>query len=376
MAGQFITSIEYLSTEGSGCSIEYSKIMILQRQFSIIVVVVAFASLPAFVSADMHYTPDPGSCEIIGNPDLYGIGVRVGFYLNWAAMCLAIMLVPDHAILTFISINLLNLSIFICFFANMFRGGVSNAFLSLEIWIVLGETFMLEINLVYAAFWIFESLERFRPTLCLIMFIYSLICFGLAYIMAIGRVSEQREACLPLFEHTNKSTQIVTTVFFAFLGLAIFAFCLWNLWRTFRYNRPTRPHAHGHEPRHILWQILGGWKSRINSVKVLIIILAVGIGIGVIVRIENILKTYEINTAEASFTSAGQLNPFFLGLFNLLYVLWRSYEQGVAAWPLTYWCHEMRIYLDYSIYWSKISSQFICMRLSKSRKSSWDLSTP
>jgi len=37
-------------------------------------------------SAYMYFSRDPGSCQIIGDSDLYGIGVRAGFYLQWASL--------------------------------------------------------------------------------------------------------------------------------------------------------------------------------------------------------------------------------------------------------------------------------------------------
>ena len=331
-----------------------------QRHILAFVVMVALSSLPAFVSAEMHYSPDPDSCEIIGNPDLYGIGVRVGFYLNWAAMCFAIMLVPDHAIPTYISIQGLDLSISICFFANVLQRGVSKAFLPLECEIMEAETLLLGQSLLYPAFWIFGSLERFRPIACLITFTYSIIFFALAFRTAIGQVSEQRAACPLLSDHINKSTQIFMAVTSALAGLMSLAYCLWNLWETFRYNRPSRSQAWRHEPHHSLWQRLGGWESRINPQKATAIFSGVLIGTLSIVRLEVTLKRYKISTADASFTSASQLSPFLLGLFNLLYVFWRSYERGVAAWPLIYWCHEIRMWLDYLMHPSKTYPHSLC----------------
>lgn len=334
--------------------------MSLQRQFSAFVVIVALASLPTFVNADMHYSPDPDSCEIIGSTDLYGIGFRVGSYLNWAAISLALMLVPEPAIPTFISIQLVNTSIFICFFATVFQTGGNKAFLSLESWIVFKETILLDFNLVYTAFWICGSVERIRPILCLLAFTWSLLCFTLAYITNIGLVSGQREACLPLFDHTSKLVQIFMTVFLSLGGLIALGVCLWCSWRTFRCTRASRSPAYSHETSRHLQQIFGAWDSRINPVKAFFIIISVATGIASIVGLENILKRYDISTAEASFTSASQLNPFLMGLFNLIYVLFCSYEHGVAAWPLTHWCHEIRIWLDYLMHPSKIHSQSMC----------------
>lgn len=305
----------------------------------------------------MHYSPDPDSCEIIGNPDLYGIGVRAGFYLNWGTMCLAIMLVPDHAIPTFTSIQFLNLSIFFCFFANVLRGGVAKSFLILECGIMEMETLLLDLNLVLPVIWIFGSLGRFRPVACLVAFMYSLICFAIAYTTAIGQVSEQREACTLLSKHINKSTHIGMAVPWALSGLLTLAYCLWNLWGTFRYNRPCRSQAGQHEPCQFEWQ---SWESRINPFKAIVLVFAILIGAIDIVYLEGSLKKYKISTAEASFTATSQLNPFLLNLFHLLCVLWCIYQRGVAAWPLTYWCHELRLWLRDLMHPSKLRPQSMC----------------
>ena len=350
--------------------------MTIERQHRIFVVIVALACLPAFVSAEMHYSPNLESCEIVGDADLYGPGVRCGFYLNWAAMCLAITLVPDHAILTFISINWLNLSTFICFFVNMFQRGVDKGFYIIESEIMVFETLVLNIFIVGAAFWIIGSVERFRPILCFLTFMYSLILFAIAYIAAAGQLLEQRKECLALFRHVDKAMQISMAVIVALCGLICLGTCLWNLWKTFRYNRPSHSQAHKHKDDQDLWLKLGDWESRISPTKALLLIIIIATGIAAIVSLEGDLKQYEISTAEASFTSTSQLNPFLLGLFNLLYVLWRSYERGVAAWPLTFWWHEIQIWIGFLMHRSKISCQSVCMRLSKSKRSSWDLPTP
>ena len=38
-----------------------------------------------------HYAAER-SCDLIGDTDVYGVGVRISFYLNWAAAYVALVL--------------------------------------------------------------------------------------------------------------------------------------------------------------------------------------------------------------------------------------------------------------------------------------------
>ena len=327
----------------------------------------------------MRYSPDHNSCEIIGDPDLYGVGVRVGLFLQWAAILLAILLVPGDAISAFISVIVLNLSIFVSFFSNAIGNELGKLLSFLELWIVAKETFVLDLGLLPASFWIYGYRERFRPLWCITMIMYSLMLFALVYLIAAEQASVQRKGCEDIVKHDNKGIREGWVIYPTLNGLLALGLCLWNLW--LYYSRQSRLRAHGHGRLHFLSRRYGDWESQLNLIQSFVLLFAVVDGVYAISILETSLKQHKVSTATESFSSTSQLIPFLCGLLNLLYVFWRSFKTGLATRPLTSWCYEMRIALDYLLHQSKVSSQAICIRLSQrrfngNRNSSWNLSTP
>ena len=170
---------------------------------------VALAFVPAIVSATATYSPDPHSCEIIGDSELYGIGIRIGSYLQWAAIFLAILLVPENAIGAFLASNVLTLAIVISFFNGAMRIDSSRTFISTEWDIVVSENWALYSGFLPAIFWIYNCRERFRPILSVQVIIYGLVWFEMAYIVAIQEASERREGCKHISKHYSMGMRVV-----------------------------------------------------------------------------------------------------------------------------------------------------------------------
>lgn len=337
------------------------------RQYLAFSLSVALMFLPAVVNANARYSLDPNSCEIIVDTDLCGPGVRVGLCLQWAAIFIAMLLVPDDAISAFPSANVLTLSTIISFFSDALGNEPRQHLLVLELWIVVGETFNLYLGFIPAIFWIYEYKERFRPLWCTTNIIYSLILFTLAYLVAVNQASAQKKGCKRISVHESKRDRIYGAGFLTVCGLITLSTCLWNLRRFFRYYRRSRLGAHGHDQHHFLSRRYGYWEAHLNLVKSLVLLIAVVGGTYAISYNKADFARYEISLDIASFGSTSQLIPFLGGLLNLLYVFWRSFEKGVVTWPLTSWCSKMRMALDYLVHRSKITSQAICARISERR---------
>lgn len=78
-------------------------------------------------------TPDP--CQITGDVDVYGIGIRLNFYLQWGATFLAILLnLGEDARSIRIGSNI----VIIAILTNLFMGLSSNSIIMIEYFIVLG----------------------------------------------------------------------------------------------------------------------------------------------------------------------------------------------------------------------------------------------
>jgi len=78
------------------------------------------------------------ACEIAGNADLYGLGVRVGFYLQWLALLLANWLCPQEAVVLRLAITVF---IAINFLATLFQLQQPEHLEDVDIYITLLFTF-------------------------------------------------------------------------------------------------------------------------------------------------------------------------------------------------------------------------------------------
>ncbi len=91
------------------------------------------AALSPTTHALTQFDPsDPKSCKIIGDPDIYGTGIRISFYLQWASLLLAIWLAPETTKNIRISTNIVSFALFI----NVFRSVHSNSLVFLEFYLV------------------------------------------------------------------------------------------------------------------------------------------------------------------------------------------------------------------------------------------------
>ncbi|KAH8771216.1 hypothetical protein F5882DRAFT_465435 [Hyaloscypha sp. PMI_1271] len=54
------------------------------------VLVVLLAFFPS-AAANTYFTDEPDSCRIIGDVDVYGIGIRLGYYLQYIAAALYVV---------------------------------------------------------------------------------------------------------------------------------------------------------------------------------------------------------------------------------------------------------------------------------------------
>lgn len=328
---------------------------------------VALAFVPAIVSATTIYSPDPHSCEIIGDPELYGIGIRIGSYLQWAAIFLAILLVPENAIGAFLAANVLTLAIFISFFDGAMKNDASRTFLLKEWSIVLFENWVLYLGFIPAIFWIHSHMERSRLILSLQIILYGIVFFEWAYIFAIQEPPERREGCKNILKHYSRGKRIFGTISIASGGALSLVTSLLSLWQQFRRSRQSSSRVAKHDELQSDARYLREWNSQLNRVKFSVVMFPVAIAISVISYTEAGLKHDQINTSTAPFNSTSQLIAFLVGLFNLLYICWHSLQKGWENWPLTSWYRELRTALDYLLHRNKLSSEAICIRLSELR---------
>ncbi|EWY79534.1 hypothetical protein FOYG_17335 [Fusarium oxysporum NRRL 32931] len=117
-------------------------------------VIFVFVSLLHPAHAGTHFSDQSGSCQIIGDPDIYGMGIRMGFYLQWASMQLGWLFNLRSQIHSMVDAwNIILVTIYI----NTYISHRQGSLMAIEWWVVLYETSLLIIaQLYYAMTWWFS----------------------------------------------------------------------------------------------------------------------------------------------------------------------------------------------------------------------------
>ncbi|KAI9778730.1 MAG: hypothetical protein M1839_007961 [Geoglossum umbratile] len=108
------------------------------RYLTIVACALLFAG-PAV--ANTRFNSTEGSCEILGDADVYGPGIRLGYYLQWVAVLFATWMAPDQAKTARTAANIITIAVF----ANTFRGATHGSLVAAEWWIVLWLTLVLSL---------------------------------------------------------------------------------------------------------------------------------------------------------------------------------------------------------------------------------------
>jgi hypothetical protein len=70
-----------------------------------------------------QYTNDPSSCDLVGEGDVYGIGVRLGYYFSWISGLTAVFFDNPKAVRdTRRTVILVSLAVFIIIIQNTLNG--------------------------------------------------------------------------------------------------------------------------------------------------------------------------------------------------------------------------------------------------------------
>ncbi|KAI9773182.1 MAG: hypothetical protein M1840_008303 [Geoglossum simile] len=97
-----------------------------------------FAGLAA---ATTRFDDREDNCTIYGDVDVYGPGIRLGYYLQWVAVLFATWMAPDQAKTARTAANIITIAVF----TNTFRGATHGSLVAAEWWIVLWLTLVLSL---------------------------------------------------------------------------------------------------------------------------------------------------------------------------------------------------------------------------------------
>jgi hypothetical protein len=108
---------------------------------SCLAIVACFFLFVGLTVANTHFDDTDGSCKIYGDTDVYGPGIRLGYYLQWVAVLFATWMAPDQAKTARTGANIITIAVF----ANTFRGATHGSLVAAEWWIVLWLTLVLSL---------------------------------------------------------------------------------------------------------------------------------------------------------------------------------------------------------------------------------------
>jgi len=285
----------------------------------------------------------PGSCQLIGEADLYGPGVRVSYYLFFFATLLAILsrIRSGHKVAPLgdcaKAINILTFSVLVVLVRNTANG----SFAALEWFLTYPVILVTFVSTCFAL--------RVRENAGI------LICFGfiLAMLTCIqpwlywSRLYQgSREGCTVsywffgvrnFYAPTWTTFFRVVSIIFCVAGAAIFVLSVvlafMHLgWRVL-FHLDDMAKAAQEEDGDSIVRAAGKQTSKLKeALKILGVAVLLFVGILTMVMTEQTIQVNSIDLSETPFDSTSQLIPFLTGLFSFLSTFWScfSLSRGIA----------------------------------------------
>jgi hypothetical protein len=264
-----------------------------------------FISLSKLTNANTSFSSTSVGCVLNGDDDVYGIGIRMSLYLQWAALLIATWVAPDEARYARSIANIITIAVL----ANTFKNPQGGSVIVLEWWIVTFNTFFLQIgNVPFSR----KLIGGSASSLGAMMLIWTAIVIANCWVWFAGMNLGRVEGCdvkTYFFFHAVsvysgtwqtvfRTIAAVGCVFGAFFALTAIAAISWNV-----------TNAVGKEDEDTAKQpLLAATLS--TAFQILI-------GAIAIIETEMTIRINDINMAE-SLRSSGQLIPFAIGLFSFI----------------------------------------------------------
>jgi hypothetical protein len=264
--------------------------------------VIYLAFLPNLAAAFTTQTPQ---CDIIGDPDVYGPGIRYGLYLQWASFLLFLFFCPEKANIGRSATAITTLAVYINFFRNSHN---KTDLVSLE-WILLSyiSTALIVTNIPTTT----KSFKKSGDSVALIFIIFAVYFISALYVFFTAWNYGRKPGCdvkifffVPINVYSRGWTIAVKVLFTLFaLGsivIIILAFVILIIWLAAWIDPSV---ARYHEETNWKYYTLGAFST--------------AVGIPAIVFAE---KTIEINNVifqNTHLVDSGQLIPLIIGIFTL-----------------------------------------------------------
>ncbi|KAF2666557.1 hypothetical protein BT63DRAFT_427006 [Microthyrium microscopicum] len=282
---------------------------------TILIFLTILTTLTTPTHALTHFA-SPTTCLIIGDPDVYGPGIRLSFYLQWAAILLATTVAPSGASFARTTTNILTISVF----ANSLRGFSNGGLVAAEWWIVTFLCFFLNLgNWPSSRQALRESVASIGVSLCIYAMVMCMECWvwfrGLD--IGHGRENGDCEVKISVFFHpvdvydhgwrtafkVLAAVDMVAALVFAVVGIGIL---LLSLAVPFFDVEEYMQHWVDGDDRRMVSVV----------VKCLLSVFQMILGAFSIAFVELTIKFNDIQLPQG-YTSSGQLIPVLIGVLTL-----------------------------------------------------------
>lgn len=282
------------------------------------------------MAAASKFAAGAGNCQIIGDPDVFGLGVRLGFYFQWATIVFATWIAPELVGPAQMMSNIVTISVYV----NTFCGISESTVIAAEWWIVYFMTFVLSLGFVRTST-ILQQTSRYSCGVSGVL--WAMIIFGQCWLWFRGVDIGQKEGCtvkvFALFFAVDIQNKTWRTIFKieSVIGCVVAVrFLLYGLFNCLKNAAGKKgDNSTGDDSRDKVCSCKDE-ESVGYTVKAGLTALQLVFGTIAIVQIEMTMKVSNIDVSAAPLTSSGQLISLLMGIFNLAATFWAGVKKGVS----------------------------------------------
>ena len=269
---------------------------------------------------------DPTSCTLSADDDVYGIGLRLGLYLQWAAVLAATWCAPNEARYARTITNIVTVAVL----ANTLKDAHGTSVVALEWWIVIFNNFLLQVGNIPLSR---RLVAKAASSLGAMMLMWSVILFANCWLWFAGADLGRRDGCdvqvflfRPISIYSDRARlgfrvlAVVGCVVGLVTVLAGVAALSWNATLPRKGDGARAEEDDESDAQGVLAATLST-------------ALQVGVGCVAIVHTEMTIRANDIAFAE-SLSSSGQTFPFAMGVITLATTLAVGLRNFLTCHPL------------------------------------------
>ena len=257
-----------------------------------------------------RFAGGPGNCQIIGDSDVLGLGIRLNYYLQWAAIVFATWMASEQVEPARLTSNVVTIAVYVNTFLRVKHGNL----IAVEWWIVYNMTFVLTIGFIpTSTILLRKSIYSFG----FLGLLWSMIIFAECYVWFKGIDVGHKDGCVVriyfLFFKVNVENRRWRTIFkiesiiACIVGLGGLIYALFGLYS----NGFGKSGADGAGTQ------IKDRKATVLTLNAVLMAFQLVTGTFAILQIEMTLKVNNIEVSSTPLTSSGQLIPFVAGIFTL-----------------------------------------------------------